>query len=113
MELRIFAMIGEPCRIGILFGDVCDSTRLYETYGDQTALVSIEHCIKAMTEAVRENGGTVVKLIGDEVMAKFEAPVGMISAARAMQEKVSSLMLLPGPYGGTQLQIRVGLHFGP
>ena len=105
-------MTGPPCEIGVLFADVSGSTRLYETHGDETSLAAISSCFRLMTEAVVENGGSVVRTKGDEVMATFSDPAAMVTAAIEMQTRISSLAPIESPAGTTKLAIRVGLHFG-
>jgi class 3 adenylate cyclase len=105
-------MTGPPCEIGVLFADVTGSVRLYETHGDETSLAAINTCFRLMTDAVNENGGSVVRTKGDEVMATFPSPDGMVAAAIAMQTGIDGLKPVESPGGTTKLTIRVGLHFG-
>ena len=55
----------------ILFADVTGSTSLYEKLGDKPAAQAIESCLVQVRGAVSEFKGSVVKNIGDEVMAVF------------------------------------------
>jgi class 3 adenylate cyclase len=106
-------MDNQACDVGVLFGDVAGSTRLYETFGDRVALVAIGACLRLMTDSATKNGATVVKTIGDEIMAVFHSPGAMFSAAVEMQRKINALPPLQGPPGQTKLCVRVGFHFGP
>lgn len=105
-------MTGPPCEIGVLFADVTGSVRLYETHGDEASLAAISTCFRLMTDAVTENGGSVVRTKGDEVMATFPEPDGMIAAAIAMQTSIDALKPIESPGGTTKLTIRVGMQFG-
>ena len=98
-----------PCEVGILFGDVVGSTRLYEQMGDAAALAIISECNQMMEQTVGAHDGQVVKTIGDEVMAAFTRPENMLDAAIAMQEQAGNLRLRDG----VRSCLRVGFHFGP
>ena len=105
-------MTPSPSEIGVLFADVTGSVRLYEKHGDEASLAAIRTCFRLMTDAVTENGGRVVRTKGDEVMATFPEPDGMIAAAVAMQTSIDALKPIESPSGTTKLTIRVGMHFG-
>ena len=62
--------------LAILFADVVGSTRLFETLGDQRARAMVAICIDVMRTATEQHNGTVIKTIGDEVMAVF--PTAML-----------------------------------
>jgi class 3 adenylate cyclase len=106
-------MAERTCEIGILFADIAGSTRLYEVLGDEPALRTISACLTTMSGVISQHGGSVVKTIGDEVMAAFPEPRAMFDAAVAMQRTVSTLPPLVGPEGTVRLHVRIGLHFGP
>lgn len=107
------AMASRNCEVGILFGDVAGSTRLYEMLGDRAALATIETCLSLMGGAVAANGGSVVKTIGDELMAAFPRASATYQAAIEMQRKLEEMPPLPGPRGPVKLFVRIGFHFGP
>jgi class 3 adenylate cyclase len=97
--------------VAILFADVVGSTQLYETLGDDRARETVAECLEIMKTATEENGGTVIKTMGDEVMATFETANAAIAAAAAMQKRISDNEELIG--GGDKVSIRIGCHFGP
>ena len=92
----------------VLFADVSGSTRLYERLGDRVALALIERCVNTMQDVTRRHRGTVVKTIGDEVMAIFDTAPGACRAAIDMQMGVCTLpeSIEHG------LTIHCGFHFG-
>ena len=103
--------MGEEVEVAVLFADVVGSTRLYERMGDQRARDLVSTCIEVMREATEEHGGTVVKTIGDEVMATFPSADQALSAAAQMQKHIvghSGLRV-----DGQPVAIRIGCHFGP
>lgn len=103
-------MAGEKTNMAVLFADVSDSTRLYESLGDTAAFSSVRAVVgllKGITEAF---GGRVVKTIGDGLMCAFPAADAAASAAGEMQKQIA---LRPPMKSGKTLTIRVGFHFGP
>jgi adenylate cyclase len=100
-----------PAAVGlaVLFADVSGSTRLYDTLGDALALATIERILVLVKGVCEDQGGRVVKTIGDEAMAVFLSPDQAAKAAWDMQVKISALP----PVGAARLAIHVGFHFGP
>jgi len=96
-------------KLTILFADVCGSTKLYETLGDNIARDTVAKCVSIMGEETQRQSGRVVKTIGDEVMSVFEDPSAAADAAGGMQERISSGLVVQGK----SIAIRVGFHFGP
>lgn len=93
----------------ILFADVSDSTQLYETLGDERAKQIVSFCLDRLSDITKGRGGSVVKTIGDEILALFSNADSAVHAAcdmqRYMQDNVTN--------GAVQLAIRVGVHYGP
>ena len=106
-------LMNQQRELAILFGDVAGSTRLYDLFGDRSALEAVDTCLRLMSEAVTEQGGTVVKTIGDEVMASLPSVAAGYDATAQMQRRIDALPPLVGSHGRTKLAIRVGFHFGP
>ena len=102
-------MGGKEREISVLFADVSGSTRLYEKLGDTEALYAVDRCIKRMERAVEAFRGTVVKTIGDEVMAVFDTAEDAFQSASEMQQRITDLP----PVSGVKLAIRLGFHHGP
>ena len=95
--------------LAILFSDVVGSTKLYELMGDLKARETVARCIDAMTRATETCGGTVIKTMGDEIMATFETADAAADAAGTMQKMISEGM----ENNDVPVAIRVGFHFGP
>ncbi len=100
--------MAENVNVSILFADVCGSTRLYETLGDQRAQQVIGECIAFMLEIIEQHGGTLVKTIGDEIMVRFDDASQAVRAACEIQEENES----GRQYSGHRLALRAGLHHG-
>ncbi len=100
----------QKTNMAVLFADVSDSTRLYESLGDTAAFGNVREVIgllKGITEAF---GGRVVKTIGDGLMCAFPAADAAASAAGEMHRQIAQR---PPLKSGKHLTIRVGFHFGP
>ncbi len=95
-------------QLTILFADIAGSTRLYDTFGDFKARELIANCLSQLKELARENDGTVIKTIGDEVMCTFLTPDQAAETARQMHEEIS--------FNPTMVQanihMRIGFHHG-
>jgi class 3 adenylate cyclase len=97
--------------LAIVFADVVGSTRLFEVLGDQRARELISICIDVMRSATEQHHGTVIKTIGDEVMATFPTADDALNAAGLMQKQIGAHSELKGD--GQPVAIRIGCHFGP
>ncbi len=102
--------MGKDVEVAILFADVVGSTQLYEQLGDIKAREMVGVCLDIMREATELNHGTVIKTMGDEVMATFPTPDDAMNAAKRMQERISTDSALAHDQG--HVSIRIGCHFG-
>ena len=98
----------QTCPLAIVFADVSGSTRLFEQRGDVEARRITSAVIAALSEIVHDNGGTVIKTIGDEVMCTFLSDVDGIHAACQMQRRITQDPV----FARDALGIRIGLHHG-
>lgn len=94
-----------------MFADVVGSTRIYEALGDQRAREVIAVCLDLMQGATEKNRGTVIKTIGDEVMATFPTADDGLNAAAQIQRTISTHPALQ--IEGQAVSVRIGVHFGP
>jgi adenylate cyclase len=107
----IAAAMPKDIELAILFADVVGSTMLYEKLGDVKAREMVGICIEAMKTATEQHGGTVIKTMGDEVMATFPTADEAIDAADQMQRTITSHPSLQNELA--HVAIRIGCHFGP
>lgn len=103
--------MGTDIELAILFADVVGSTRIYESMGDQLAREMIATCLEVMKTATESHSGTVIKTMGDEVMATFPTSDDALNAAAQMQRQISAHSDLQ--VDGTPVALRIGCHFGP
>jgi class 3 adenylate cyclase len=93
----------------ILFADIADSTRLYESLGDSHALALVSACLEKINAMATSHQGRVVKTIGDEIMCVFDDPNEAMSAAVAMHETIYA----DPRFSDARIRLRIGLHHGP
>ncbi|MBT8130870.1 MAG: adenylate/guanylate cyclase domain-containing protein [Gammaproteobacteria bacterium] len=99
----------DQAELAILFADVVGSTKLYELMGDVKARETVARCLDAMTRATERHNGTVIKTMGDEVMATFTCVDDAVEASAQMQKFISEEV----DADDIPVAIRVGFHFGP
>lgn len=101
---------GERISVGtltIFFTDLKGSTKLYREIGDAPAFGRVMSHFDVLRSCIAEEGGALIKTIGDAVMASFRRPAAALRAALKAQE-----LLAAPPDGMTPLQLKVGIHAG-
>ncbi|MCG7959556.1 MAG: adenylate/guanylate cyclase domain-containing protein [Candidatus Thiodiazotropha taylori] len=93
----------------IVFADIVESTRMYESLGDTLAKKLITELVEAIAQVVIACGGHVVEIIGDEVMSRYDDPASAVIAACRIHERVE----LYAEQSGMPMAARIGLHYGP
>ena len=101
-------MARQTQNLAVLFADICESTKLYTTLGDNAARVVVNACLSLISGVVDRHHGRVVKTIGDEIMCVFRRADDAVMAASEMQASVDSKR--PGKY---HVKLHIGLHYGP
>jgi len=91
-----------------LFADISSSSDLFERLGDKLALESITQCVGIMTSQLPAFQGTLVKVIGDEIMCTFPTAEQAFHAACTMHHAVGNFR----HQDGTPMHIRIGFHYG-
>lgn len=94
--------------LAICFADICDSTALFEEYGDDKARDIVGTVLDLISDVIREYNGTVVKTIGDEVMGTFPELVAATSAVTQFPQAVKRNDQL----ATLGIEIRVGMCYG-
>jgi class 3 adenylate cyclase len=93
----------ESGSVAILFADICESTKLYESAGDAEAYRLNGQSLELMREATLKAGGTVIRTQGDGLLGTFPTSQAAFDAASEMQDA----------HEGRRLAIKIGIHFGP
>jgi adenylate cyclase len=98
-------------RVGLLFSDLAGSTSLYERAGEAVAFRLVTDHFQILKDAIVNNGGSLVKTIGDAVMAAFPDGSNALSAALAIQREIRTLDTrdLVEP----ERLVKIGVHSGP
>ncbi len=93
--------------MAIMFTDIEGSTRMWEQ--NRAAMSKALAVHDAVSRAaVADNGGTVVKMIGDGMYAVFDDCVGALRAAVTVQRALAD----PEATAGLALRVRCGIHVG-
>lgn len=101
--------MSQTTEIAICFADVCDSTAIFEEYGDDRSREIVGTVHRLVGDVIENHGGTVVKTIGDEVMGTFPEIDVATQAVMQFPDAVKDDDTL----AALGLQIRVGLCYGP
>ncbi|MDT5159186.1 MAG: hypothetical protein QOH51_3543 [Acidobacteriota bacterium] len=102
---------GDQISVGqmtILFTDLRNSTRLYREIGDAVAFGTVMSHFDLLREAIAAEGGSIVKTLGDAVMAVFPRPAPALRAIIHAQAALAS-----PPAGMRPLTLKAGIHAGP
>jgi tetratricopeptide (TPR) repeat protein len=92
----------------ILFSDIVGSTELRARYGDAQADVWHAEVHAITREGVERFRGSVVKGLGDGLMAMFRVPTEAVSAAIAIQQSIARRNWA----AKVPLQVRIGISAG-
>lgn len=102
---------GELKQATVLFADIVSSTEQIAQLDPEQAMDRLKPAVMLMCEAVERFGGTVMRTLGDGVMALFGVPKALEGHARLACE--SALHMQAAFTGNPQgFSIRVGLHSG-
>ncbi len=101
-------MPSETRKLAILFADICGSTALYETLGDQKARHLIARCIFILKTTLNTHSGTLIKTIGDEILCTFPTAEIAMNAACEMQRAIKT----DNQSSENPMYIRIGFNFG-
>ncbi|TAL64969.1 MAG: adenylate/guanylate cyclase domain-containing protein, partial [Burkholderiaceae bacterium] len=95
----------------IFFADIVSSTTHIAGLDPEQAMEQLQPAVQRMCDAVEVFGGTVVRTLGDGILALFGVPHALEGHARLACE---AALALQQAFAGNQLglQVRVGLHSG-
>jgi class 3 adenylate cyclase/tetratricopeptide (TPR) repeat protein len=107
----------EVRRVTVLFADLVSSTALISRSDPEDARTLLDDVVRRLRAAVRQFGGTVVRVAGDGILALFGAPIPLEDHAR--RAALAALRMqanmdfepIDGP-GGARRMIRVGINTG-
>ena len=93
----------------VLFADICRSTFLFESLGDQAALALITEALRLASKEAIALHGQVIGTIGDEVMCTFDSPENALLAANRIHATIQHHPKMQTHH----LAMRIGIHSGP
>ena len=94
----------------ILFTDLRGSTAMYRGIGDAPAYALVRDHFAVLTSAIRHHHGTVVKTIGDAVMACFSRVDEALAAIRDMNHDLPTTR--SNQSSSVHLSLKASLHVG-
>ena len=100
---------GEEISVGsttLMFTDLRNSTKMYREIGDAPAFGRVREHFEILENAVAAEGGSIVKTMGDAIMAAFRHPVSAMRAVWVVQQQIAAR-------GEPPLSLKVGIHHGP
>ena len=97
----------------VLFADLRGSTGLYETLGNAVATQLVTQSISMLGRVVGACGGTLVKTLGDGLMATFMDPTSAVKASIDMHDALARGGVDESVgSAGLSLRLQVGLAYG-
>lgn len=94
--------------VSFLFTDIKGSTQMYSDLGDTRSYEIVREHFKILFNKIVENGGIIVKTIGDAVMGSFLTPEKALKAAVEAHEEFKKREWA----NIGMLQIKMGIHAG-
>ena len=99
---------GEEISVGsvtLMFTDLRDSTRLYRQIGDAPAFGRVREHFEILEKAIAMEGGSIIKTMGDSIMAAFLHPASALKAITSAQKTLNAR--------GQGMWLKIGIHHGP
>ena len=97
----------------VMFADLRGSTALYETLGNTEATAVVTQSVALIARVVQNCDGTVVKTLGDGLMAMFAQPSSAVLASDEMHDQLERIgTRQPESPPRPALKLQVGLALG-
>jgi adenylate cyclase len=117
MRGRIRAGHGEIIQAGILFADMRDFSCHASCLGPSATVQLLNSYFDCLVAPIEENGGNILKFIGDAILAYFPTAAGRpdpdpVGAVRAIRQRLADLNQARYGRGEPPIRQGVGLHFG-
>ncbi len=96
----------------VLFADLRGSTSLYESLGNAEAASVVTNSVSVVAKVVEQNGGKVIKTLGDGLMAVFRLPQPAVQSAEEVHESLERGLAAAGPSRGPVLRVQLAMAHG-
>ena len=96
-------------QITILFTDIEDSTRYWDTRGDVDGRLMVDYHNRLIFPVIKKFKGKIIKTIGDAIMASFNRSEQAVKAAIAIQQMLQKTRREDKNF---RLKVRIGIHTG-
>ena len=102
----------ERCKeiVTVLFVDIVGSTRFYDEHGDVAGLVMVQKALDLLIPIVEDYEGTVIKTIGDAILARYCDVEEAVRSAIEMQCSLAERNRNRAP--ADQIHVRVAVNLG-
>lgn len=104
------ALRRHKAQIAVLFTDIVGSTAFFERYGDTAGLLMLQRHHELVLPSIEKAGGTVVKTIGDAVLATFSSAETAVGVAVKIQQTLDAHN--EERLQSEQIYTRIGINFG-
>src|SRR6185369_8863718 len=98
-------------RVALLFTDLTVFTALYHTVGDAKAFKVVQEHFDVLSAIIADHRGTIVKTIGDAVMAAFIEERDALNASFAMHRAFPAFRA--GNSDAARTFLKIGVYAGP
>ncbi|MBI4448572.1 adenylate/guanylate cyclase domain-containing protein [Candidatus Woesearchaeota archaeon] len=97
--------------VTLMFTDIYESTATFTRRGDLDAFRLVRDHFDLLFDLIKRHNGTIVKTIGDAVMAVFPRPQDAVACALKVREEFDAFNARADVSGDSHLKI--GIHEGP
>lgn len=105
-EILAPGQLANVTRVTLMALSVGRLESVYSVEGDTGTFAVVHECLQIADKAIRQEGGAVVKIIGDGFLAAFEEPAGAVRTALDLPQAIAES---PSTRG---LPIKIALHRG-
>src|SRR5262245_66674560 len=113
METRNLDTDGERRQVTVLFADISGFTSLGGRMDPEEVASLMNRCFALMESAVVNNGGTVIRFVGDCVLSVFGVPAALEDAPRnAGTAAIGMRRSVQAPSAAFRFPAPLGIHPG-
>jgi eukaryotic-like serine/threonine-protein kinase len=99
--------------VTLLVAELDHAGNLYQQLGDARAFAVVQDYFGMVDEAVRREGGALIKTVGEAMVASFPDPAAAVRAALELPQKTAERLSARSEVRHLGLRPRIGIHRGP